>query len=78
MGEAQRILKAGGRVEPFRDFDGGFIGPSRVWLMNQDIPGLAMSRSIGDVVAASVGVTSHPGKRIKSFRHSHSCLLTIS
>jgi len=62
--EAQRILRAGSRIEPFRDSDENFVGPSRVWLLHQDIPGLAMSRSIGDVMAASVGVISTRNKGI--------------
>jgi len=33
-----------------------------VWLIDEDIPGLAMSRSFGDQVAASVGVICEPGK----------------
>lgn len=36
------------------------MGPARVWLADQDIPGLAMSRSLGDLVAASVGVSCEP------------------
>lgn len=32
----------------------------RVWLADIDVPGLAMSRSLGDDVAHSVGVTSVP------------------
>ncbi len=36
-------------------------GPFRVWLKNQNYPGLAMSRSIGDLVASSIGVTCDPG-----------------
>ena len=32
----------------------------RVWLMEQDAPGLAMSRSLGDFIAHSVGVSSEP------------------
>ena len=36
------------------------LGPNRVWLKNENIPGLAMSRSFGDRVAASVGVISEP------------------
>ena len=36
-------------------------GPHRVWLKNENYPGLAMSRSIGDFVATSVGVTAEPG-----------------
>ena len=48
-------------MEPFRDENGDFIGPSRVWLMEHNIPGLAMSRSFGDKTAAQVGVISEPG-----------------
>ena len=32
----------------------------RVWLMEQDAPGLAMSRSLGDYIAHSVGVATDP------------------
>ena len=31
-----------------------------MWLPDQDLPGLAMSRSLGDVLAHSVGVSSIP------------------
>lgn len=37
-----------------------FYGPNRVWLKNKQVPGLAMTRSIGDLVAGSVGVTPEP------------------
>ena len=36
------------------------VGPQRVWIMEDDVPGLAMTRSFGDIVAASVGVNSVP------------------
>ena len=36
------------------------MGPERVWLKNEDIPGLAMSRSFGDQVACRVGVNAVP------------------
>ena len=39
------------------------VGPARVWLARQDIPGLAMSRSFGDEVAQTVGVISDPDVR---------------
>eukprot|EP00742_Colponemidia_sp_Colp-10_P000580 GILJ01000634.1.p1 GENE.GILJ01000634.1~~GILJ01000634.1.p1 ORF type:complete len:431 (+),score=61.09 GILJ01000634.1:46-1338(+) len=58
--EEKRILASNGRVDSFRGMDGEPIGPLRVWLKNQDAPGLAMSRSMGDSVAASVGVTAYP------------------
>lgn len=37
----------------------------RVWLKNEDIPGLAMSRSFGDSMACRVGVNAVP--EIKEF-----------
>jgi len=58
--EKQRILDAGGRVEPLPGPADEDLGPMRVWLMDSDAPGLAMSRSIGDEVAQQVGVVSEP------------------
>jgi serine/threonine protein phosphatase PrpC len=58
--EAERILKKGGRIDSFRDYynNGEPIGPQRVWLQHEELPGLAMSRSFGDRVAHSVGVSA--------------------
>jgi len=58
--ERKRVQKAGGRVEPLMDETGEPIGPSRVWLKHMMLPGLAMTRSFGDQVAASVGVCAEP------------------
>lgn len=58
--EAERIIRCGGRIDSFRDVEGNPLGPMRVWLKKENIPGLAMSRSIGDNVATSVGVTWEP------------------
>lgn len=57
--EKARILAHGGRVEPLPG-PPGECGPARVWLAEADVPGLAMSRSIGDEVSQTVGVTSIP------------------
>lgn len=59
--EKERILLCGGRVHPIKEH-GKFVGPSRVWIKSGEYPGLAMSRSIGDFVAKSVGCTYKPGK----------------
>ena len=59
-GERERILANGGRIEAYKDENGNDFGPKRVWIKNEDIPGLAMSRSFGDEVAASVGTISEP------------------
>jgi serine/threonine protein phosphatase PrpC len=66
--EEKRILEKGGRIEPMKDEDNTFIGPPRVWLKKQDYPGLAMSRSFGDRVAHSVGVSEEPEIKEYLFR----------
>ena len=58
--EALRIKKTNGRIMSFIGPGGVPVGPKRVWLHDKDAPGLAMSRSIGDLVASSVGVISEP------------------
>lgn len=57
--ETRRILLCGGRVHAIRYEDGG-EGPVRVWLRNEDIPGLAMARSLCDAVGKRAGVSSAP------------------
>uniref|UniRef100_A0A7S0YI47 PPM-type phosphatase domain-containing protein n=1 Tax=Polytomella parva TaxID=51329 RepID=A0A7S0YI47_9CHLO len=58
--EKNRILKSSGRVERLIDEMGQPMGPYRVWLQYAWIPGLAMSRALGDVLAHQVGVISQP------------------
>ena len=59
--EMKRIINSGGRIKPFVDNKSGkCMGPDRIWLKNSEIPGLAMSRSLGDNLAHTVGVISQP------------------
>ena len=58
--EKQRIYQCGGTVEKILDDNGNPGGPFRVWIKGEDYPGLAMSRSIGDVEAKTVGVIPNP------------------
>ena len=53
--ERKRIEEKNGRVS--QTFG---MGPFRVFLKNENFPGLAMSRSIGDKIAHSVGVSDIP------------------
>ena len=62
--EKKRILENDGRIQPFFE-DGEFVGPERIWIKEEEVPGLAMTRSFGDRVAATVGVISEP--EIKEF-----------
>ena len=60
-GEKKRILLNGGRIKPFYDEKTKkFLGPDRIWIKEDDLPGLAMTRSFGDIIAHSVGVISEP------------------
>jgi serine/threonine protein phosphatase PrpC len=47
-----RIVASGGRVFEW--------GVPRVWMKDVDMPGLAMSRSLGDIAAETVGVFAEP------------------
>lgn len=58
--ELERIIKAGGKVQQLSNSEGQKIGPHRIWKPNGKIPGLAMSRSLGDSIAKSIGVISKP------------------
>lgn len=58
--ELVRITKSGGHVQRLRDDSGNRIGPYRVWEANSNTPGIAMSRSIGDLIAKKIGVISTP------------------
>ena len=58
--EKERIIKCGGEVEKMVDEKGLGVGPFRVWAKGKSYPGLAMSRSIGDMDAKLVGVIPNP------------------
>ena len=58
--ELDRIVASGGRVEPYKDPSGNYVGPKRVWKKEGEVPGLAMSRSFGDEIGHEVGVIVNP------------------
>ena len=60
--EMKRILKNGGEVSQYEE-DGFASGPFRVWKKGQMYPGIAMSRSIGDLLASTLGVIPEPEVR---------------
>jgi serine/threonine protein phosphatase PrpC len=76
--EKRRIQVAGGRVEPFREETGEFVGPDRVWLLNEQLPGLAMSRAFGDLVASMAGVISEPDIVIHSLEPTDKFLVVAT
>ena len=65
--EALRIKYKNGEIHPYLNEDGKFSGPKRVWIKGQRIPGLAMTRSFGDIIGSTVGIISEP--EIKIFKY---------
>lgn len=58
--EMDRIHQCGGVVSRLTDEQGNRIGPYRIWRKGGNMPGLAMSRSIGDKIASQLGVIPTP------------------
>jgi len=57
--ESKRIIENGGEISQFEE-DGEKSGPFRVWKKGEAYPGIAMSRSIGDLIASTLGVIPVP------------------
>ena len=57
--ESKRIVENGGEISQFEE-DGEKSGPFRVWKKGEEYPGIAMSRSIGDFIATTLGVIPLP------------------
>ena len=57
--ESKRIIQNGGEISQFEE-DGEKSGPFRVWKKGEVYPGIAMSRSIGDFIASTLGVVPEP------------------
>ena len=58
--EAERILRHGGEIEQIQNEKGEYEGPFRIFKKNEEGPGLAMSRSFGDVVGSMLGIVAEP------------------
>lgn len=58
--EFLRILKSGGRLQQHSDKYGNRYGPYYIWKNYSNIPGLVVSRSIGNIIAEDIGVISKP------------------
>lgn len=76
--EKERIEKNGGEVHQCKEDDGEIGGPYRVWAKNEKYPGLAMSRSLGDTVAKSIGVIYDPDITVKNIDNTYKCLVLAS
>ena len=77
--EMKRILSKGGIIKQLYDKNlKDYIGPERIWIKNSEIPGLHVSRSIGDNLAHGVGVISEPEIKKVEFNGSEKFILLAS
>ena len=76
--ERTRVEAAGGRILRFEDPDDNFLGPYRVFLPDQPLPGLSMSRSVGDVVAKRAGVICEPEVAVTTLSEEDQYLVLCS
>ena len=56
--EKERIIKAGGRCFAQMSEEGQPLGPTRVWMKDVMMPGLAMTRSFGDKAGIKAGTNA--------------------
>lgn len=56
--ERERILKNKGKIEKL-NYNGQLVGPYRVWA-DEEGPGIAMTRTLGDFSAKRIGLVSNP------------------
>ena len=75
--ESERIKKCNGLIHPYIDDDGNYAGPDRVWI-DDELPGLAMSRSFGDEIASRVGVFCEPEVKIFPFKEGDQFIVIAS
>ena len=74
--EKERIESHGGRIAPCDDeLESG--GPIRVWVKGEKYPGIAISRTLGDDVAHSVGVTCNPDIIVKDIT-KEMCFIVVA
>lgn len=58
--EVERIVRKGGKVEPMRNQLNEPIGIPLVWAEDPAVPGLTVTRSFGDFICHTVGVSVDP------------------
>ena len=75
--ESHRIVQAGGTVARCTSA-GDFIGPLRAFFPKTMIPGLAMSRSLGDTMSKKIGIISQPDVTIQTLDGDDKFILLCS
>lgn len=75
--EKSRIEGQGGRCEPKMTVKGP-VGSARVWLKDQNIPGLAVARAFGDKIAATIGVIAEPEVKERELKEEEDMMVVLA
>ncbi len=75
--ERLRIEEKSGVVGRSLDDEGKEVGPLRVWAKGEDLPGLSLSRSLGDQAFESIGITWKPSFTIHRLEGAHKLIFVV-
>ena len=77
--EKERIIAKNGEIHPYSDdINCNSNPPLRVWVSGENYPGIAITRSIGDVIAKKIGVVHTPEIRERLLKGNECFLITAS
>ena len=76
--EKKRIIEKGGEVHQDLNSDGDFEGVFRIYEKGEKFPGLAVSRTIGDMESKSIGNISEPDVIMKCIDFRFKCVVLAS
>lgn len=75
--EKLRIESKNGVVLRSTNFEKEEIGPFRVWMKNSNMPGLSLSRSIGDQAFENIGITWKPSFVVNKYLSGEKLVFVI-
>ena len=76
--EKKRIIEKGGEVHQNLNSEGDYEGVFRIFEKGEKFPGLAVSRTIGDMESKSIGNISEPDVILKSIDFRFKCVVLAS
>ena len=76
--EKKRIIEKGGEVHQNLNSEGNFEGVFRIYQKGENFPGLAVSRTIGDIESKLIGNISEPDVILKNIDFRFKCVVLAS
>ena len=77
-GEYQRIIQSGGITNKYKYENGIIDNNTRIFFPGQNLPGIALSRALGDLMAKRCGVISEHDIKVFKLNHNSKYLLIYS